>query len=272
MPQSEASSNLPEVLAAVLTPLAADGGVDQEALRAHVRSLVAAGIDGVLVAGTTGEGPLLDDGEVLAAVEAAVGETRVVAHVGRPSTAATARLAGRALEAGADEVSAVVPYYYGLDDERLRAHFLELVDAVAPRRLLAYAIPERTVNDLSPDLVERLAGSGLAGLKDSTKSLERHEEYLAVARRHSGFRVYMGSDGLALDALERGASGLISAIANVRPELVVALRDALGGDHARELQGELLAVRAEARGIPALKRLVAERLEGYPIAARPPLG
>jgi dihydrodipicolinate synthase/N-acetylneuraminate lyase len=255
-----------------LTPLATDGGVDTGALTAHVRALAAARIDGIVVAGTTGEGPLLSDDDVVRAVQAAVGETRVIAHVGRPSTVATARLAARALDAGADELSAVVPYYYPLDDEQLLRHFAALADAVAPARLLAYAIPTHTGNDIAPELLDRLAETGLAGLKDSTKSLERHAEYLDVAARHDGFRVYMGSDTLAVDALERGVTGLISAVANVRPELVVALRDAAGTERARELERELLAVRKAARSLPALKRLVAERIEGYPVAARAPVG
>jgi dihydrodipicolinate synthase/N-acetylneuraminate lyase len=212
------------------------------------------------VAGTTGEGPLLGDDEVIGAVSAVAGETRVIAHVGRPSTAATAALAERAWDAGADEVSAVVPYYYELGDEQLLAHFA----AVAP--VLAYVIPARTVNDVSASLLDRLADVGVVGVKDSTKSLERHEEYLEVARRHPGFRVYMGSDGLAADALERGATGLISAVANVRPELIVGLRDGEGA-----LQQELLAVRAEAGGLAGLKRLVAERIDDYPVGVRAPL-
>jgi 4-hydroxy-tetrahydrodipicolinate synthase len=250
-----------EVFAALLTPLAEDGGVEVGALRAHCRWLVAGGVDGVLVAGTTGEGPLLGDDDVVAAVSAVAGETRVIAHVGRPSTAATVALAERALEAGADEISVVVPYYYELGDEQLLAHFA----AVAP--VLAYVIPARTVNDVSASLLDRLADVGVVGVKDSTKSLERHDAYLDVARGHQGFRVYMGSDGLAGDALERGATGLISAVANVRPDLVAALRDG-----AREVEQELLAVRAEARGLMELKRLVAERVDGYPVAVRAPLG
>jgi dihydrodipicolinate synthase/N-acetylneuraminate lyase len=246
--------------------------VDVGALGAHARLLVASGIDGVLVAGTTGEGPLLTDDEAVRAVSAVVGETQVIAHVGRPSTAATVGLARRALDAGADEVSVVVPYYYELDDERLLRHFSSVAEAVAPARVLAYVIPARTVNDLSAGLLDRLAEAGVAGVKDSTKSLARHEAFLEVARRHTGFRVYMGSDGLAVDALERGATGLISAVANVRPELVVALRDAVGSDRARELERELSAVRAEAGGLAGLKRLVAERIDGYPVAVRAPLG
>jgi 4-hydroxy-tetrahydrodipicolinate synthase/2-dehydro-3-deoxy-phosphogluconate/2-dehydro-3-deoxy-6-phosphogalactonate aldolase len=254
-----------EVYAALLTPLAADGGVEVAALRTHCRWLVERGVDGVLVAGTTGEGPLLGDDEVVGAVSAVAGETRVIAHVGRPSTAATVALARRALEAGADEVSVVVPYYYELGDDQVLRHFSAVAKAVSP--VLAYVIPVRTVNDVSGALLDRLAEAGVAGVKDSTKSLERHEEYLGVARRHPGFRVYMGSDGLAVDALERGATGLISAVANVRPDLVVALRDG-----ARAVEGELLALRAEAGGVAGLKRLVAERIEAYPVGVRAPLG
>jgi dihydrodipicolinate synthase/N-acetylneuraminate lyase len=251
----------PEVHAALLTPLAADGGVEVDALRAHCRWLVESGIDGVLVAGTTGEGPLLDDDDVVRAVSAVAGETRVMAQVGRPSTTATLALARRALEAGADEVSVVVPYYYELGDEQLLAHF----EALAPA--LVYVIPARTVNDVSASLLDRLAEVGIVGVKDSTKSLARHEEYLEVAGHRLGFRVYMGSDGLAADALERGATGVISAIANVRPDLVVALRDG-----AREAQEEVLAVRAGAGGLAGLKRLVAQRIAGYPVTVRAPLG
>jgi dihydrodipicolinate synthase/N-acetylneuraminate lyase len=67
----------------------------------------------------------------------------------------------------------------------------------------------------------------------------------------------------------------MSAIANVRPELTVALRDAVAAgeiERARELEQELLAVRSEARTLPALKRLVADRIEGYPVAVRAPVG
>jgi dihydrodipicolinate synthase/N-acetylneuraminate lyase len=254
-----------EVYAALLTPLAADGGVDVEALRAHCRTLVESGIDGVLVAGTTGEGPLLADDDVIRTVSAVAGETRVIAHVGRPSTAATVELGLRASAAGADELSVVVPYYYELGDDQVLAHFSAVVEALGA--VLAYVIPARTVNDVSAPLLARLAAVGVAGVKDSTKSLDRHEAFLDVARRHQGFRVYMGSDGLAAAALERGATGLISAVANVRPELVVALRDG-----ARGVEQELLAVRAAAGGVAGLKRLVAERIPGYPVGVRSPLG
>src|SRR5436190_20261120 len=165
-----------EVVAALLTPFDGRGRVDGRWLRRHVDLLLDAGVDGLMPAGTTGEGPLLDDDELLelvrATVAAAGGRARVLAHVGRPSTEATVRNARAALDAGADAVSAVVPYYYALADDQVRAHFAALVDACAGTDVYAYTIPERTHNELSPATLRELGTAGLRGVKDSTKSFD----------------------------------------------------------------------------------------------------
>jgi 4-hydroxy-tetrahydrodipicolinate synthase len=275
-----------EVHVALLTPARADGTLDEPALAGHVGWLAEAGMDGVLVAGTTGEGPLLDDDEVVravaTAVEAAAGRLHVAAHVGRAGTRATVRLAQRAAEAGAASLVAVAPYYFAAGDDEQLAHFGALAEAVPSLPVIAYNIPVRAVNDVSAELFERLLARGVAGIKDSSKSAERHREYLAVARRHAGARVYMGSDGLAVDALREGATGLMSAVANAIPERVAALRDAVAAADwpaAERLQDEVLAFRSEIKQGPAfaaLKGAVARRLEQagreYPAFVRRPLG
>jgi dihydrodipicolinate synthase/N-acetylneuraminate lyase len=265
------------VVVALLTPFDADGRVDVAALERHVELLVGAGVDGLMPAGTTGEGLLLDDDELVRVVEAAVrtagGAATVLAHVGRAATAATVRLARRALDAGADAVSAVVPYYYAVDDAQVVAHFRALIAAADGAAAYAYTIPARTGNELSAAAAGELVAGGLGGIKDSTKSLERHEEYLAL-----GTRVLMGSDGLVLDALRLGAAGCVSAIANLRPELLVGLVEAHASgrrNEAEELQRDVSALRAALASEPALvglKRGVAARIEGYPFGLRAPLG
>jgi 4-hydroxy-tetrahydrodipicolinate synthase len=276
----------PAVVVALLTPHGASGRVDEGALRAHVDLLVEAGVDALMPCGTTGEGPLLADDEVAAVVratvDAAAGRVPVLAHVGRPGTAPTVALARRAVADGAAAVAAVVPYYYPAGDDEVRAHYgalLEGVDAPA----YAYTIPSHTHRELEPALLERLAGDGLAGLKDSTKSPERHREYAAVARAAgAGFALFTGSAGLVLDALRDGAAGAVLALANLHPEACVALARAARegrGDEAERAQAQLVRHDAELRGaegtIPALKRGVAERLaEGgaaYPVQVRGPL-
>jgi 4-hydroxy-tetrahydrodipicolinate synthase/2-dehydro-3-deoxy-phosphogluconate/2-dehydro-3-deoxy-6-phosphogalactonate aldolase len=277
----------PLVIVALVTPYSRDGGIDLGAVRAHVEELVEAGVDGLFVCGTTGEGPLLDDDEVALMTRTVVatcgGRAAVTAHIGRPGTAATIRVLGLALEAGANAVAAVTPYYYELDDARLEAHYAELIAASDGSPLFAYAIPRRAGNDLDPALVARLADRGLAGVKDSTRLPARHAEYLRIAGAHPHrFEVYMGTDSLALEALERGSTGIVSAVANARPDLFLALRAAFDegrNEEALALQHAINAVRDALRaGAPleGLKTAVAGRLASrgvvYPTVLRPPLG
>jgi 4-hydroxy-tetrahydrodipicolinate synthase len=252
------------VVVALLTPFGASGEPDERALAAHVEWLVEAGVDALMPCGTTGEGALLEPEEIVrvvaATVRAADGRVPVQAHVGRPATAATVELARRALAEGASAVSAVVPYYYALSEERVVAHYRALLAAVdAP--VYAYTIPARAGNDLSTAAVRELARDGLAGVKDSTKSLDRHREYL-----ETGVDVLVGTDAFVLEALRLGAGGCVSALANVRPDLLCAIRDRL--DEAA--QAEVVALR-ERLPMGALKAAVADAVPGYPTVYRAPL-
>jgi dihydrodipicolinate synthase/N-acetylneuraminate lyase len=224
----------------------------------------------------TGEGPLLDEEEVAAViatvVEAARGRVRVLAHVGRPDTPGTLRLARRALADGADAVSAVVPYYYALDDTQVVTHFRSFVSAAGASPAYAYTIPARTGNDLSLPAARALADDGLRGIKDSSKSFERHREYLAT-----GLAVLIGSDGMVADALAAGSAGCVSALANVRPDLLLRIKQAaVAGrrNDADAAQKELLELRAGVfgqRALVELKATLAQLLPGYPSALRLPL-
>jgi 4-hydroxy-tetrahydrodipicolinate synthase len=275
----------PMVVVALLTPFDERGRPDAAALRGHVEWLVEAGVDAVMPAGTTGEGPLLDDDEVVACVAAATagaGERiQVLAHVGRASTVATIRMARKALDAGASGVSAVVPYYYELDEGQIVEHYRALLGAVSDPPVFGYTIPARSGNDLPATALGKLADEGLAGLKDSTKSMERHREYLEVAQDRP-LRILMGSDGLVLEALRAGAAGAVSAVANVRPDLLVRLATAAAealDAEAEAAQRELSNVREEVSrggGLSGLKRATARALERlgvpYPVTLRRPLG
>jgi 4-hydroxy-tetrahydrodipicolinate synthase len=280
--------NRPSVIVALLTPFEENGGLDEAALAAHMDYLVSAGVDGVMPCGTTGEGPLLPDDEVTEVVRAtctaAAGRVPVLAHVGRPGTRSTLALARHAVEDGAHAVSAVVPYYYPADGDQIRRHYAALVEELAGTPVYGYTIPERTHNELDPDLLGALIADGLAGLKDSTKSIGRHREYAAAARDAGGpFDLLMGSASLVLEAVRAGAAGAVLAVANSHPELcadlVRACREGRGED-AERLQAELAAVEREINRdgtIPGLKRRVADRLRergatSYGTDLRAPLG
>lgn len=270
----------PRFHAAITTPFAADGTVDLDAFGRHVAWLAETGLDGVFVAGTTGEGVLLEADEVAALVERAVADRpdglRVIAQVGRPSTPATARLARRAIELGADAVAAYVPWFYPAADAEARTHFHGLLEAAGDTPAFTYNIPRRTVNDLSPELLAELAGAGFAGMKDSTGDFERHEAYLDALDGRP-FELYVGSEPLVLRAIWRGAAGAITGLAGCRPELFASLRTALeaGDDEAAErLQDEIATAKAEVESegstVAAVKRRVAAAVSGYPPAPRPP--
>jgi 4-hydroxy-tetrahydrodipicolinate synthase len=265
------------VLAAITTPFAPSGDLDLDAFAAHLGWLAEAGLDGVFVAGTTGEGVLLDDGEVEAlAARASAFSLQVIVQVGRPSTRATVALARRALAAGADGVAAYVPWFYPITPERTRDHFLALLEAADGAPAFMYNIPPRTVNDLSPELAGDLARAGFAGMKDSTGDFERHREYLAaVGGRDSVFEVYTGTEPLIRDSVAAGAAGSINGLANCVPELMTALRE--GDETAHEELVRLKAeVKAETSTVAAIKRRVRERLAqrgvDYPDAPRAPFG
>ena len=274
-----------QLIVPIVTPFDARGAVDTEALQAHAAALVERGADGFLIAGTNGEGPLLTDDEVVAAT-AAVAQSaagrRVIPQAGRPSTAASRVLLERVVDAGADAVAIVTPYFYALDDEQALEHYGQLIEHAGSVPVYAYAIPAYARNDIDPALAGELARAGLAGIKDSTKSLERHAAYIAVREiAPSGrFDTFVGDDGLSLAALRLGSSGTVPALGNVRPELFGALADAAAsGDDARAdaLQSEITAARAALRGggIATLKHAVAELMAGlgtpYGYAVRGPL-
>jgi 4-hydroxy-tetrahydrodipicolinate synthase len=271
-----------KVLAAITTPFGPDGGVDLDAFEAHVRWLGEAGLDGLFVAGTTGEGVLLehDEVEALAArASEAAGPLRVIVQVGRPSTRATVALARRALAAGAHGVAAYVPWFYPVTQDQVRSHFLALLEAADGAPAFLYNIPPRTVNDLSPELAGELARAGFAGMKDSTGDFARHEAYLEAVRGVDSFEVFTGTEPHLVQAARAGGTGSINGLANCRPELFSSLRDALAaGAGVEPLHEEIAALKAQVKSeestVIAVKRRVRERLAergvDYPAAPRAP--
>jgi 4-hydroxy-tetrahydrodipicolinate synthase len=264
------------LLAAITTPFGPSGDVDLDAFEAHVRWLEEAGLDGLFVAGTTGEGVLLepDEVEALAArAAAAAGSLQVIVQVGRVSTRATVALAKRALAAGAGGVAAYVPWFYPITQDAVRAHFEAVLEAAGGAPAFLYNIPPRTVNDLEPATAAALAQAGFAGMKDSTGDLERHKAYLEAVRGIDGFDVYTGTEPLIRDSVAAGAAGSINGLSNCVPERLVALRD--GDDAAHE---DLVRLKAEVKAadstVAEIKRRVRDRLAergvDYPAATRAP--
>lgn len=250
-------------IAASVTPLT-DGAtaLDVDAFDPLVAFLAEGGVDGMLACGTTGEGVLLSTAERLAAVERFL-EVRpagfqVAVHAGAQTTAETVELSAHAADVGADAVAVIAPPYFPLDEAELLAHFRAAADACAPLPLYVYefagrsgyAIPVSVVQDL------REVAPNLAGMKVSDTPFARVEPYLL-----DGLDVFVGSEPLVLEGMERGAVGAVSGLATAWPEVVAALvhdwdpmaharvselRDRLAG---RPFHAALKAV-LTARGVP----------------------
>ena len=198
------------------------GDLDVIALRANLRRVLAAPVQGLVVAGTTGEAPLLAPDERKAAIRAAaelVGDGRlVIAGTGAESTRETVRLSVEAAEAGADAVLVQPPAYYRseMSDRLLALHYRAVADS-SPLPVVLYQAPLAcSTLELSTPLVAQLSRHpGIVGIKDSRGKLPALGEHLdAVA---DGFRVLVGNGAKLYAALEMGAHGGILGIANLVP-------------------------------------------------------
>ncbi|MEA2281893.1 MAG: N-acetylneuraminate lyase [Solirubrobacteraceae bacterium] len=210
------------VVAATVTPLR-DGGqaLDRPAVARLTEFLREAGATGVFVAGTTGEGLLLDLHERMALAEQFLedaGGLRVAIHAGAQTTADAVRLAEHARDAGAAAVAAVAPPFYRLDDAELAVHFAAVAGACAPVPFYLYEFAARAGYAIPPRVVRELQDrvGNLAGMKVSDPQLQDVEAYLLP-----GLDLLVGSEALIPDALALGAVGAVSGLAAAFPRTVV---------------------------------------------------
>jgi len=212
------------VFTALITPLR-DGEIDADALRALVDAQVAAGVDGVVPCGSTGESATLSHAEhrrvVEIVVDAAGGRLPVIAGTGSNNTREAVELTRHAREAGADAALLISPYYNKPTQEGIVAHF-EHVARETGLPLVVYNIPGRTASNLLPATVARLSDiDGIVGVKEACGDLDQIAHVVAACR--DDFAVLSGDDGLTLPLLAVGGNGVISTTSNVAPREMVAL-------------------------------------------------
>lgn len=250
MPASEPGSADPLALSGVVPPTVTafheDEAVNHEATAAHAQFVVDRGAAGVFPLGTNGEFPLLTGDERRAVVETvveAIDDVPVLPGVGAPSTRATVAHAEHAESVGADGVIVVTPFYYPLDEEAALTHYRRVAAAVDVP-VYCYHIPSRTGNELALETLDAMAEiDGVAGVKDSSKSVPWLGQALD---RNPELTFLVGSDSLVFAGLEVGCAGVVSAVANVFPDLVVDCDEAFAAgdeDRAQKLQSTIFDVR-----------------------------
>ncbi|HYA54685.1 MAG TPA: dihydrodipicolinate synthase family protein [Thermoplasmata archaeon] len=261
----------------LLTLFNDQGGLDLGRNARLARGISEAGVDHLLVLGSTGEFPSITPSERAPLLEVVVGSASVRVDVwagcGAPSTAQAVAYAEEAEGVGVAALLAVPPYYLHPTDGAIDRYFRAIHRAVTVP-LLAYNNPPLVGYALSPSLVHRLARDGvLAGVKDSAKSIDSVASFLSGAPE--GFVVLPGDPPLASRAIERGARGAVMGVSNVVPKLCVELvAAARKGDEARarELQSTVDALVEVVRAgpIPSSLKFLAAELRGVEVGYRPP--
>lgn len=225
------------VLTAMVTPFTEDRSVDEGAARRLARYLVENGSHGLVLAGTTGESPTLEDEEKLSLLRAIRDElgsdVLLICGTGSNDTRHSERLSAAAADSGADAVLAVTPYYNKPNFTGIKAHY-EAVAKAAGIPVLLYNIPSRVVINLSPEELAELARiDNVVGVKQAND-----EELQPI----EGLRLLAGNDGTFLRTLEMGGPGGVLVASHLVGAEMREIYDAVqGGDveRAREIDASL---------------------------------
>jgi len=233
------------VITAMITPMHANGAVHFEESKRLAEWLCDHGSTGLVVSGTTGEGPTLSDDEKVrlfgTVVDAVGARAAVIANTGGNDTRTSVELTRRACAAGAHAILAVGPYYNKPPQSGLIAHFAAMADASSVP-VMIYNIPGRTAVNVLPETLAVLAGHPrIKAVKESSGDLMQIAE--VVARVPADFDVYSGDDHLALPTAAIGGCGVVSVASHVAGRDIRAMLDAFArseNEAAADLHLQLL--------------------------------
>lgn len=226
------------VYPAMPTPFDDDGEVDHDHLAARAQQLAAAGVDGIVPVGSTGESATLTHDEHVAVVETVVEavDCPVIAGSGSNATHEAISLSERSVAAGADALLLISPYYNRPEMRGVRRHYTRVADAVDVP-CVVYNVPSRTGSNLEPETVAELADHpGIAGYKAASGDANQISE-VVERTREAAFDVLSGDDAMTHPVVSLGGTGTISVIGNVLPERTRRVVE-------RGLAGDLAAARA----------------------------
>jgi 4-hydroxy-tetrahydrodipicolinate synthase len=224
------------VYPAITTPFSEDGSIDFETLRADIRRLETAGVDGIVPCGSTGESATLTHDEHIEVVNATIDATEdipVIAGAGSNSTHEAVSLSERSEAAGADALLQISPYYNNPEPAGMETHYRRVADAV-DIPIIMYNVPGRTGRGIDVETTLSLAEHpNITGYKAASGDVGKISEIIEHTRDRE-FSVLSGDDGMTYPILAAGGVGAISVAANVRPAMVSDLvGSALSGDHER---------------------------------------
>jgi 4-hydroxy-tetrahydrodipicolinate synthase len=236
------ATSRPEIIVAAPIAFDRDGALHLDSTRTVFRRIAASGVDGALIAGTTGEFVALSEEERGQILQVGVEEfsgLRCIAHVGAASAYEIRRLIQQARDLGITEIATLTPYYLPANDVEMINFFTEVADAADGLSLYLYLFTARTANRVSPELLTRLAQlPNVAGAKVSGEDVSTITAYRAAVPDE--FVIYTGNDRDLGRIVEAGGQGVVSGVASAIPQPFVSMARLVseGGDAARiaELQ------------------------------------
>lgn len=251
------------IYAPIPTPFGSDGEIAWDALRNNLDWWGQSSLQGLVVAGTNGEAPLLDHNEKVKAFaftrENLPAGKKVIAGTGCESARATIRLNRTAAESGCQAALVINPSFFkgSLDDDSLYNYFMHLAES-SPLPIILYNMPRNTALNMSASLVVRLsAHPNIAGIKDSSGNIVQIGEI--INKSAEGFAVFAGSANFLLPSLVLGAAGGTLALANIMPEECVQIQKLYEAgclDDAKYLQMKLMEINSAVTalwGVAGLK-------------------
>ena len=233
---------------AIATPFSKDGSeIDFNSLKRLIDYLINAKVNGLVVSGSTGEAATLSEGEFEAVVDATVkhvsNRVPVIAGVSANSTKKGISIARTCEELRVDGLLVVLPYYNKPSQDGILAHFKEIKSSTA-LPIIAYNVPGRTVSNLLPETLAKLADEKIViGVKEASGNIEQLLQYIRLCA--DKISILAGEDYIVYSCMTAGGRGVISATANIVPEMFVQITDGcLNGEwgKAKEAQLNLLPV------------------------------
>ncbi|MEL4305067.1 4-hydroxy-tetrahydrodipicolinate synthase [Methanococcoides sp. LMO-2] len=251
------------VLPAIITPFTKADTIDKTGLQQNIEFVENGGVSGIAACGTTGESATLSTAEHMELIDIAVdcAKVPILAGTGSNNTAEAIELTKHAEDAGAAGALVISPYYNKPNKAGLIAHFKAIADAVE-MPIVLYNVPSRTSQDMPLDAIIELAKvDNIVAIKEASGNLDKVSQIIENTMDED-FNIISGDDGLTMPLMSLGGTGVISVVANVVPEKMVGLVDAVNaGDMntARQIHYEIAplirALFTETNPIP-VKRAV----------------
>ena len=227
------------VLTALVTPML-DSKIDEKSFKELLKTQIGSGVSGIIVAGTTGESPVLSDNEFKLLVEVALDEVgdkiKVFAGVGSCDTTKAAAKTKLAHSLGVDGMLAVTPYYNKPTQNGLIEYYGEIADST-DKPIILYSVPSRTGVEISVNAVKSLheKHSNIVAIKEASENCGRVEQLANLFNEN--FSVLSGNDSMTLPFMSLGATGVVSVVSNVKPrEMSEVISLALAGNFKEALK------------------------------------